>query len=307
MYRHRLPLAACAFATLIGSLIGCSAMDRAQAVASTSMVPTSSAAQVSAPTAGATTATGKGGAVDPDKVLAKALAGVATEGKARYSVAVASLDGAGSVARYGAGTAYDTASIVKVDILAAVLLRAQDAGRPLTAQERTHATAMIRSSDNAAANALWETIGGAKGLDAANARLGLTGTKGGAGGRWGLTRTTADDQIKLLRAVFATGTGDAVLTKASRAYVQDLMGRIAADQDWGVSAAADTDWALKNGWLPRTATGLWDINSIGWVTVNGHPYLVAVLSDGNASMDKGVALVEHAAVTAVGALAKSRV
>ncbi|MFF2851397.1 serine hydrolase [Streptomyces sp. NPDC058001] len=286
-------------------------MDRTQSVAATSMAPSSAVTRVSAPAgAGATTAAGEVSAVDPDKVLAKALADVPTEGDARFSVAVASLDGAGGVARYGGGTAYDTASIVKVDILAAVLLRAQDAGRRLTDQERTYATAMIRSSDNASASALWEAIGRAPGLNAANARLGLTGTKGGDAGRWGLTRTTADDQLKLLRAVFATGTTGTigtVLSEASRVYVQDLMGRIVTDQDWGVSAAADTDWALKNGWLPRTTTGLWDINSIGHVTVNGHPYLLAVLSDGNASKDKGVALVERAAVTAVGALAKAKV
>lgn len=58
-------------------------------------------------------------------------------------------------------------------------------------------------------------------------------------------------------------------------------------------------WALKNGWLPRTATGLWDINSIGRVTVDGTGYLVAVLSDGNSTKQQGVALVEAATRAAV--------
>lgn len=68
----------------------------------------------------------------------------------------------------------------------------------------------------------------------------------------------------------------------------------------GVSAAADgSGWALKNGWLPRSTTGLWDVNSIGRVTVDGHAYLVAVLSKGNSTQAKGISLVEAAAKAAV--------
>jgi hypothetical protein len=44
---------------------------------------------------------------------------------------------------------------------------------------------------------------------------------------------------------------------------------------------------------------LWDINSVGQVTSGTHHYLVAVLSDGNASMTGGIAAVERAARTAV--------
>lgn len=38
---------------------------------------------------------------------------------------------------------------------------------------------------------------------------------------------------------------------------------------------------LKVGWLQRSATGLWVVNSIGSVERGGRRYLVAVLSDGN--------------------------
>lgn len=70
----------------------------------------------------------------------------------------------------------------------------------------------------------------------------------------------------------------------------------------GVSAAGDA-WALKNGWMPRTATGLWNVNSIGRVTADGRTYLVAVLSGGGATRESGIALVESAAKAAVGLLA----
>ncbi|MFD0213453.1 serine hydrolase [Streptomyces hirsutus] len=236
-------------------------------------------------------------------------AAVQPQSKARVTAAVLSLDGGSrKPLLYGEDALYDTASIIKVDILAALLLQAQDAGRHLTAHERALAEPMIRNSDNAATNTLWREIGQAPGLEAANKRLGLTSTKGGPDTKWGLTRTTASDQIRLLLSVFdsaATSKTGSPLNKESRAYVQTLMSRIASDQAWGVSAASGTEYALKNGWLQRTATGLWDVNSVGRVTVDGHRYLVAVLSDGSASMSDGISLVERAARQAVTASART--
>jgi len=237
--------------------------------------------------------------VDRDALLAAAMKSLTVEDGADVSVAVLDLD-SGQSAAYG-DDAFDTASIVKVDILATLLLHVQDAGRHLTAQENTYATAMITNSDNASATALWTAIGRADGLDAANKRFELTDTEGGDGVLWGLTQTTAADQLILLQQVFGD---DSKLSEASQTYLQGLMGKIATDQHWGVSAAADgSGWALKNGWLPRTTTGRWDINSIGRVTVDGHDYLVAALSNGNTTKAKGVSLVEGAAKAAVSAFA----
>ncbi|UNM16537.1 serine hydrolase [Streptomyces formicae] len=237
--------------------------------------------------------------------LTAALASVAAGADGGLSVAVRDAE-SGASAVYG-DELFDTASIVKVDILAALLLRTQDAGRELTALEKSRAATMIKNSDNAAALALWHSIGRAPGLEAANERLGLTGTEGGHDDYWGLTRTTAADQLALLDAVFSD---DSPLTATSRAYVAGLMEHIAAGQDWGVSAAADTpagsgpaQTALKNGWLPRTATGLWVINSIGRIDSAGRTYHIAVLSDGNRTKDAGITTVESATRAAVEALA----
>ncbi|WP_432082962.1 serine hydrolase [Streptomyces sp. WAC 04229] len=217
-------------------------------------------------------------------------------------VGVAGFDpGAGVTAAYGAG-GFETASVVKVGILAALLLRARDAGRVLTVAERAHAVAMVERSDNDSASALWRAIGGARGLDAANERFGLTGTAGGEGTLWGLTRTTAVDQVALLRHLFVADGSE--LTADARAYVTGLMGRIADGQRWGVSAAADgSAWALKNGWLRRSTTGLWVVNSVGRVTSGGHDRLVAVVSRGSATLAEGIALVEAAARAVVSVLA----
>ncbi|WP_329215734.1 class A beta-lactamase-related serine hydrolase [Streptomyces sp. NBC_01485] len=234
---------------------------------------------------------------DHDALLASAVKSVTVPAGVAVSVAVLDVDSGGG-ATYGEGV-FDTASIVKVDILATLLLQAQDADRRLTAAEQAYATAMIENSDNDSASALWRTIGKAAGLHAANERFGLTDTEGGDDMLWGLTQTTAADQLVLLQQVFGD---DSELSEASRAYLQGLMGQIAVGQQWGVSAAAEgASWALKNGWLPRSTTGLWDINSIGRVTVDGHDYLVAALSNGNATQAAGISLVESVAEAAVSA------
>ncbi|MFH9612372.1 serine hydrolase [Streptomyces pratensis] len=237
--------------------------------------------------------------VDLDAELADALAPLADG--ADVTVAVLDTE-SGTGAAYGDG-AYDTASIVKVDILAALLLQAQDEGRELNGAEHAYAEAMIRRSDNTSATELLKVIGGEDGLDAANERLGLTATK--AAQAWGLTQTTAADQVRLLEAVSGT---DSELSPASRAYMTELMGQVEADQRWGVSAAG-TGAVLKNGWMPRTTTGLWDVNSIGRVESGGHTLLVAVLSRGHATKEAGIALVESvakAAADVTGAVAESR-
>lgn len=240
--------------------------------------------------------------VDYDALLAEAMKSVTVTGDEKVSVAVLDVD-SGESATYGEAS-FDTASIVKVDILATLLLQAQDADRHLTATEKSYATTMIENSDNDSASALWRIIGKADGLDAANRTLGLTGTAGGDDMLWGLTQTTAADQLTLLQQVFGD---DSKLSSASQSYIQQLMGRIEADQHWGVSAAADgSKWALKNGWLARSTTGLWDVNSVGRVTgTDGNEYLVAVLSNGSTTQAKGISMVEAAAKAGVSVFAET--
>ncbi|MFD7709948.1 hypothetical protein [Streptomyces sp. NPDC059786] len=277
--------------------------------AGTAYVKTQAHADSGAVSSSASSAAGEEASVEPvaepsvdrDAVLAEAMESVTLEDGAATSVAV--LDLASGESATSGDDAFDTASIVKVDILAALLLQAQDADRELTAQEKTYATAMIEDSDNDSATALWDAIGGTTGLDAANKRFGLTATAGGAGPLWGLTQTTAADQLVLLQQVFGD---DSELSTDSQTYLQGLMGAIADDQHWGVSAAATgsgdgegSAWALKNGWLARSTTGLWDINSIGRITVDGDDYLVVALSNGNTTKAKGISLVETVAKTAV--------
>jgi beta-lactamase class A len=239
----------------------------------------------------------------PDARLAAALDPLRAATSGHLSLAVTDLDDGTSADYAPDGHAFVTASIAKVDILAALLLRAQDEGRALDDDERAQAEKMIEASDNDAANALWTRIGQGPGLAAANRRFGLTRTVPGAGGLWGLTTTTAADQVRLLSRLTSASSP---LTAASRSYLLGLMGKVEDDQAWGVPAAAapGTTSAVKNGWLPRSDTGLWVVNSVGVVRSqdSGHRLLVAVLSDDQTTERAGIDLVESAAVAAVKAL-----
>jgi hypothetical protein len=223
--------------------------------------------------------------------LTAAVAPLIRQDGGHVAVAVADL-ATGAQAAYDGTGQFVTASIVKVDILATLLYQLQQAGQSLTAEEQELATTMIENSDNDSATDLYYQVNGAAGIDDANHVFGLQQTTVGTGGYWGLTATTADDQIRLLRQAF---TRPSALSSASADYIQDLMSQVEPDQQWGVPAAADpgTQFMVKNGWLPNPT--LWEINSIGEIVHDHQRMLIAVLSDDNASESSGIAVVEAVA------------
>jgi hypothetical protein len=188
---------------------------------------------------------------------------------------------------------YETASVVKVQVLACLLLTAQDNDRDLTSTELSLAKRMIQASDNDATTSLFTRLGRASAVTKCNKRLGLTGTK--VSDSWGLTRTTVNDQVKLLSGlVDSKGPLDA----DSRKLAFSLMSTVEEDQDWGVPAVAKTGetTTVKNGWLQRsTENNRWIINTVGRVTSDDTDVSIAVLSHNNSSMPGGIAVVEKAA------------
>lgn len=188
---------------------------------------------------------------------------------------------------------YETASVVKVQVLACLLLTAQDKHRDLTSTELALAKRMIRLSDNDATTSLFARLGKNTAVQACDKRLGLTETR--VNSAWGLTRTTVDDQVKLLaQLVSATSPLDA----GSRQLAFSLMSTVDPGQDWGVPAAArpGEKFTVKNGWLPRSTEGnRWIINSVGRITGDTTDVSIAVLSHNNASMPGGIAVVQKVA------------
>lgn len=269
-------------------------------------------AAASADSAGAsTTSPAEATASTPDATPASTGSGEATTGAAAFpaqaealdesypsSLGIAALDlTTGRSVAYNTASTFYTASIVKVDLVEAMLLRAQDRGRTLSATEAAWAKAAITVSDNDAASDMFASLGRAAGLTSYNVRLGMVGTL--VASAWGLTRTSVADQIQLLRNL----TADSVLTEPSRATLRSLMSQVEVDQRWGVPAAGDGGAVVKNGWLSYTGDGGgWIVNSIGIVTSKGRTLLVAVLTRKGSSRADGIAEVEQAATLAVSAL-----
>jgi beta-lactamase class A len=202
------------------------------------------------------------------------------------------------------GVVEDTASIVKVEIMGTLLKQAQTAGSPLPGTELALMTSMIEASDNSSATQLLSDAGGPSNVKQFDESVGMTNTEphdttpyiNGDPGlpAWGLTKTTAADEVKLVRA-FAYGPS--VLSSTNRKYGINLMSHIEADQDWGVSGgvAPGTAVALKNGWLPLdvASSSNWQVDSIGWIKGNGRDYVLAVLTNGNASEQAGIDTISH--------------
>jgi beta-lactamase class A len=194
----------------------------------------------------------------------------------------------------GGGAAQAAASVVKVDILE-TLLSQRPAG--LSAGDAALARQMIEDSDNDAATSLWDEVGGGSGIGAYDMRAGLARTAPSpcvrcAGFRWpgwGLTTTTPEDQVTLMRRLLA-GPGGA-LTAAQRRYALSLLEGVTTGQRWGVSGGvpAGVTVAVKDGWLPLDAASSdWQVNSVGWVSGGGRDYVLAMLSTANPSEQYGI-------------------
>ena len=197
--------------------------------------------------------------------------------------------GAGVTCSFNGSAHFDSASVVKVTILEALLHKALDQHRYLTDTEADWARVMITRSDNNAASALWAHVGRSSIQHLLNV-AGMRQTILGPGGYWGLTQITAHDEVLALRLLF---NPNSVLSRNSRAYALGLMARVISGQRWGVPAGAPRSVAVhvKNGWLPRATHG-WRINSIGGFSWRGGWYTIVVLSQDNPTMSYGITTVE---------------
>jgi Beta-lactamase enzyme family len=209
---------------------------------------------------------------------------------------------------YNRGVVEYTASIVKVEILGTALWE-QSSGGPLPATQASLAQPMIEASDNNSASALLSAVGGTTKVAQFDQMAGLMDTSphgtypvipgspapGWPG--WGLTTTTAKDQVVLVRH-FAYH--NSLLTDQQRHYALGLMKNVEAGQNWGVSFGVPpgTTIALKNGWIPfpqalQYTAAAWQINSIGWIHGHGRNYVLAVLTRDNPTMLYGEDTIAH--------------
>ncbi|MFC4470988.1 serine hydrolase [Streptomyces xiangluensis] len=241
-------------------------------------------------------------AATPQVSCTSAKAGLAAKLQRDITTALANRNGTIAVGLYDrttrttctlrSGTAYDSASVVKVTVLATLLWDARKHNRYLTQRETELATAMITKSDNSATSTLWRQLGVTK-VRGFLAAAGMTQTQPGANGYWGLTQITVRDEQKLLALITARNS---VLSDNSRAYISKLMGRVISSQRWGTPAGAPSSVSVhvKNGWLSRSTHG-WRVHSIGTFKGGGHDYMISVLTHGNSTMTYGVNTIQGVA------------
>ncbi|MGH4028411.1 serine hydrolase [Actinomycetota bacterium Odt1-20B] len=250
----------------------------------------------------AATATPAAAAATPQVSCSSQQAGLAAKLKKDITAALKNRKGTVAVGLYDrttktsctlrAGTSFDSASVVKVTVLATLLWDAKKTERRLTTRESDLAYAMITKSDNAATSKLWRQLGTTKVKGFLKAAK-MTKTVPGSGGYWGLTRINATDEQKLLALITAKNT---VLSDNARAYILKLMGKVVPSQRWGTPAGAPSGTAIhvKNGWLQRSTHG-WRVHSIGAFKGGGHDYTISVLTHGNSSMNYGVTTIQGVA------------
>jgi Beta-lactamase enzyme family len=216
--------------------------------------------------------------------------------------------GTGRTWLLGQGRPQAEASVVKLDVLETLL--SERGANGLTESDQSLAQQMVEDSDNDAATSLWYAAGGAPGIGSFNAAAGLRDTApslcvdcpGFPFPGWGLTTTTAADQITLLRELVQPGR---LLSDAARGYALSLMENVTPSQRWGISGGVppEATVALKNGWLPLDAANTdWQINSVGWVSGDARDYLMAVLTTGSPSEQYGIDTIDGLAAIVWGGM-----
>ncbi len=183
-----------------------------------------------------------------------------------------------------------TASVIKAQVLAGVLLAAQDAGRPISPSEAADVELMMHYSHNRPPTSrLYLQIGSAAGMEELDERFGIAGTSHTAW--YGRTLSTAQDRTRLVEQLLV---GGGPLDEESVQEAWQWMSGVSAAQSWGVTAGLPDTYeaALKNGFYPMSGAG-WRLGTTGVVRdPNGGSYAVTVMTDNNPSESAGITLVE---------------
>lgn len=201
-----------------------------------------------------------------------------------------------------------TASIVKVDIMA-TLFAEERAGQTFAPSLTSELQPMVEISSNDAATNLWNAVGGASAIARFDSKIGMGETtpsaclvcKGFPWPGWGLTTTSAQDQVTLLRNLLIDSGS---VTPEQRKLAQHLLANVIPSERWGISSGVPSAVTIeiKNGWVPLQ-DGRWQINSIGHIEGDGRNYVIAILSQENPSEASGIDLVNNVGSAVFKALA----
>jgi hypothetical protein len=158
-----------------------------------------------------------------------------------------------------AGDLVWTASTIKLAMVVDLLSRHYAGALNLTADDQNLIAAMLHSSDDDAADALWSRYGGADHTAYNNdfPRFGMTDLRPQPGFSsiypyWGFQKTTADDLDRLINYTLTA------LNPADTASIVGQLQHVDPDQQWGV-------WGAGPAMVPGNKDG-WSLEQGGWVT-----------------------------------------
>jgi hypothetical protein len=180
---------------------------------------------------------------------------------------------------------HNSASVVKVLFMLALLREPGVRHDALTDGERALLKPMIRRSDNQAANAVYARVGEAAlyrladdvGLDHFSTQP-----------LWGLTTITAGSQARFFSRL------ESYIPKRHRAYAMRLLARIVPSQRWGIPPVAPRGWRLhfKGGWSGRPS---WRINQVMLLRNPPRQFAIAILTREQPSKRYGERSIEGVA------------
>ncbi|WP_187683487.1 tat pathway signal sequence [Nocardia wallacei] len=171
-----------------------------------------------------------------------------------------------------------TASTIKLAIAEDVLNRARVGALVFTPEDRNQLESMLATSNDGAADYLWNKYSGPDRMAFVNAfrANGMTSlTPQPTGGHpfpdWGFLQCSPADLDRVMNNTLDHMHPD------DRAYLVDRMRKVDTNQHWGVwGAGADMQPGLKNGWSDEQ--GGWVVNSVGFAGPDER-YTLAIMND----------------------------
>jgi hypothetical protein len=189
-----------------------------------------------------------------------------------------------------------TASTIKLAMVVDLLTRQRAGAVTLSEADNRLIAAMLHSSDDDAADALWSRYGGADHQAYNNAfpAYGLTGLRPQRGYSatfpyWGFQKATPDDLDRLINYALSR------MNPADTASIVTQLQHVDANQQWGVWGAGPAMApGNKDGWSLEDSG--WVVNTVGFAGT-GQRYTLAVMNDlgGTGGYDDGVATTTHLA------------
>ncbi|WP_245614039.1 tat pathway signal sequence [Actinokineospora inagensis] len=183
-----------------------------------------------------------------------------------------------------------TASTIKLAMVVDLFRRDRAGVITLSARDRDQIAAMLHSSDDDAATALWAKYGGSDHMTFNDAfpGYGMTSLQPQRGYSktypyWGFQKCTAADLDRLINYVL-----DKVPAQ-DRSYILGQLRQVAVNQQWGVwGAGSAARPGNKDGWSEED--GGWVMNSVGFVGP-GERYTLAIMNNlrGQGGYDEGKA------------------